>query len=345
MFRPGFLGGVTLLGLTAASMTMAPAYAQSVEEFYAGKTIDLYIGYSPGGTYDLYARLLAQFMPRYIPGSPQIIPQNMAGGGSRIAAGYLYNVAPKDGTALATFSQSLPIEEALGDDSLEFSTAGFNWIGNPIQVNNVMVTWHESEVATIEDAKENPAAMGATGANTSSQYPMAMNAMVGTQFDIIYGYPGGPEINLAMENGELDGRGSNDWVSWKATQPEWIAENKLNILVQIGLEPEADLPDVPLLFELAENDLDREALTMLSTPTVIGRPLVAGPEVPEDRIAALREAFEAVLEDPDFLAAAAQQNLDINPVSGEELQQTVADILATPQDVADRLAEVLEIEK
>lgn len=343
MVKTHFLSNVALLGLVG-TMTAAPVQAQTVEEFYRGKTIDLYIGYTPGGTYDLYARLLAQHMPRHIPGNPQIIPQNMAGAGSRVAAGYIYNVAPQDGTALVTFTQSLPIEEALGDDTLQFSTAEFNWIGNPIAVNNVTVTWHESAVKTIEDAKEISAAMGATGANTSSQYPMAMNAMLGTQFDIIFGYPGGPEINLAMENGELDGRGSNDWVSWKATKPDWIEEDKLNILVQIGLEREADLPDVPLLYELAENESDQAALRMLSMPVSIGRPLVAGPGVPEDRLAALREAFNATLEDPEFLADAERQNLDINAVSGEELQEIVAEILGTSQEVKDRLAQVLGLE-
>ena len=209
---------------------------QSVEDFYRGKKIDLIIGYSSGGTYDLYARLVARHLGNYIPGKPLIVPRNMPGAGSRAAATWVYNVAPRDGTVLATVDQSLSLQQAAGDKRINFDTTKFIYIGNPNVENNTTATWHASGIKTIEDAKRREVTMGATGGSTSSQYPKAMNALLGTKFKIILGYPGGNDINLAMERGEVDGRGSNSWASWKATRPHWLAEKKINILVQIGLQ-------------------------------------------------------------------------------------------------------------
>ena len=181
----------------------------------------------------------------------------MPGAGSRAAATWVYNVAPRDGTVLATADQSLSLQQAAGDKRIKFDTTKFIYIGNPNVENNTTATWHASGIKTIEDAKRREVTMGATGGSTSSQYPKAMNALLGTKFKIILGYPGGNDINLAMERGEVDGRGSNSWASWKATRPHWLAEKKINILVQIGLKKAPDLPDVPLLMELGTNDEDR----------------------------------------------------------------------------------------
>ena len=194
------------------------ASQQSVEDFYRGKKIDLIIGYSPGGTYDLYARLVARYLGNYIPGKPLIVPRNMPGAGSRTAATWVYNVAPKDGTVLATADQSLSLQQAAGDKRINFDTTKFIYIGNPNVENNTTATWHTSGIKTIDDAKSREVTMGATGGSTSSQYPKAMNALLGTSFKIILGYPGGNDINLAMERGEVEGRGSNSWASWKATR-------------------------------------------------------------------------------------------------------------------------------
>jgi tripartite-type tricarboxylate transporter receptor subunit TctC len=330
-------GAAAVFGVLAIG---SPVHAQSVEEFYKGKTISMVIGYSPGGGYDTYARLVARFMGDHIPGKPTLVPRNMPGASSRVAAAYVYNVAPKDGTTLATADQSLALAQAMGE-KLQFDTTKFIYIGNPSAENNTTVTWHTSPVKTIEDAKKIEVPLGATGGSTSSQYPRAMNAVLGTKFKVILGYPGGNDINLAMERGEVAGRGSNSWASWKATRPEWLKEKKINILVQIGLSKSPDLPDVPLLMDLATNEEDRAVLKLLSSPSAIGRPIFTTPGVPEDRVKALRAAFDATIKDPAFIEEAKKAGLEIDPVSGEELQKIVNDIVNTPEPIAKRLAEII----
>lgn len=331
----------TVTALLSLASFSAAARAQSVEEFYKGKTIDLIISYSAGGGYDAYGRLVARFMGDHIPGKPRIVPRNMPGGGGRVATNYVFNVAPKDGTALALIDQSLPLEQAMGDKTIQFDATKFNWIGNPAAENNTTVTWHTSPVKTIEDAKKQEIPIGATGNNTSAQFPRAMNALVGTKFKLVFGYPGGNDVNLAMERGEVAGRGSNSWGSWKGTKPDWIRDKKINILVQIGLTKTDDLPDVPLLMDLAANPEDKAVLRLLSAPTTIGRPILAPPGVPAERVKALREAFDMTMKDPAFLEEAKRQNLDIQPVPGEELQRIVAEIVGAPKPIVDRLVAII----
>jgi tripartite-type tricarboxylate transporter receptor subunit TctC len=328
---------ILLAGCPGAAMAQ-----KSVEEFYRGKKIDLIIGYSPGGTYDLYARLVARHLGNYIPGKPLIVPRNMPGAGSRAAATWVYNVAPRDGTVLAAVDQSLSLQQAAGDKRMNFDVTRFIYIGNPASENNTTATWHASGIKTIEDAKLREVTMGATGGSTSSQYPKAMNALLGTRFRIILGYPGGNDINLAMERGEVDGRGSNSWQSWKSTRAHWIAESKINILVQIGLKKVPDLPGVPLLMDLAANGDDHTLLRLLSASTHIGRPIFTAPEVPAERVKALREAFDAMIRDPAFLEQARKEHFDIDAVPGEALQQLIAEIVAMPAAQGERLKKILE---
>jgi len=331
------------VAFTSTAILSAPAFAQAPADFYKGKTVDMVIGFSVGGGYDVYARTVARFMGEHIPGKPRIVPKNMTGAGSRVAANFVYNVAPKDGTVIATADQSMPLEQAVGDAGITFDTRKFTWIGTPIFENNTLVTWHTSPVKTVEDAKRMEVAVGATGFNTSAQYPQVMNSLLGTKFKIIMGYPGGNEINLAMENGEVAGRGSNNWTSWKSTKPDWIRDKKINILVQIGLTKAADLPDVPLLMDLAKNEDDRLALKLVSAPPMVGRPVFSTPNVPDDRTKALRDAFDATMKDAAFLEEAKKTGLDINPIGGAELQKIVADIIDTPKPVRDRLASILSL--
>jgi tripartite-type tricarboxylate transporter receptor subunit TctC len=328
--------------LAAAQLLVSAAHAQSVEEFYRAKKIDLVIGYTPGGTYDLYARLVARHLGTHIPGKPVIVPRNMPGAGSRTAANWTFNVAPRDGSVLATADQSLSLQQAIGDKRVNFDTTKFIYIGNPNSENNTTAVWHTAGVRTIEDARQKQVTLGATGGSTSSQYPKAMNALIGTRFKIILGYPGGNDINLAMERGEVDGRGSNSWTSWKATRPQWLTEKKINILVQIGLAKAADLADVPLLMDLAANAEDRAILKLLSASAAIGRPIFAPPEVPAERVKALRDAFDAMLKDPAFLDDARREHFDIEPVGGVELQRIVTEMVATPAPLAERLAKIIE---
>jgi tripartite-type tricarboxylate transporter receptor subunit TctC len=314
----------------------------SVEDFYRGKKLDMVIGYSPGGTYDLYARLVARHLGNYIPGRPLIVPRNMPGAGSRAATTWVYSIAPKDGTVLATADQSLSLQQAAGDKRINLDTTKLTYIGNPNIENNTTATWHTTGIKTIDDAKRREVTMGATGGSTSSQYPKAMNALLGTKFRIILGYPGGNDVNLAMERGEVDGRGSNSWTSWKATRPDWIAEKKINILVQIGLAKASDLSDVPLLLDLATNDDDRRLLRVLSASTNIGRPIFTTPDAPPERVTALRRAFDAMVRDPAFLEQARREHFDIEPTTGEAMQRLVSEIVAIPKAQSERLRQVIE---
>jgi len=331
-----------ILSAFLAGWPCAALSQQKVEDFYRGKKLDMIIGYSPGGTYDLYARLVARHLGNYIPGKPLIIPRNMPGAGSRTAATWVYGLAPRDGTVLATADQSLALQQAAGDQRIQFDTTKFIYIGNPNIENNTTATWHASGIKTIDDAKRREVTMGATGGSTSSQYPKAMNALLGTRFKIILGYPGGNDINLAMERGEVDGRGSNSWSSWKTTRPHWIAEKKINILVQIGLAKAPDLPDVPLLMDLAANDQDRLLLRILSASTHIGRPIFTTPDAPPERIEALRKAFDAMISDPAFLEQAKRENFDIDAASGEALQKLVAEMVTIPKEQVERLKKIIE---
>jgi tripartite-type tricarboxylate transporter receptor subunit TctC len=329
-----------LAALLAATLLSASAAAQDAD-FYKGKSVDLFIGYAPGGGYDTYARLVARHMGDFLPGKPSFVPKNMAGGGGRVLAAYIYNIAPKDGSAIATADQSLVLQQAIGDTTIKFDMNKFVWIGNPSADNNTAVTWHTTGVKTLDEAKQQEVIVGATGPNTSAQLPQVMNAILGTKFRIVQGYPGGNEMNLAMESGEIGSRGSNPWSSWKGTKPDWIRDKKINILVQIGLSKAVDLPDVPLLIDLAKNDNDRAVLRLISAPATIGRPLFGPPGTPDARVATLRKAFDEMVKSKTFLDEAARERLDINPVSGVDLARIVSEIVATPKPVADKLAAII----
>lgn len=333
-----------LLAACAVSFAAGPVRADPVADFYKNKNITFYIGYTIGGGYDTYARLVGQHMSRHIPGNPKIVPKNTPGAGGRVAAAYVYNIAPKDGTALCTSDQSLALQQAFGDKTIKFDTNKFIYIGNPNAGNNVLTLWHTTGVKTVEDTKKKTFVVGATGKNTSAYYPLVMNALLGTKFRVLIGYRGGSHINLAMEKGEVDGRGSNNWASWKATKPDWLRDGKIVNIVQIGPKRESDLKDVPLLTELATNDEDRKVMELLSAPVAIGRPVFTTPNVPADRVAALRAAFEKTMKDPVFLADAKKINLEIDPVSGVEMQKIVAGIVATPKEVVNKLNKIIEQE-
>jgi len=320
--------------LLAVICAAAPARADDVAEFYRGKRISLVIGYGTGGGYDLYARLLGRFIAAHIPGNPTIVPQNMPGAGSRSAANWLYKIAPKDGTVIATLGQATPTDQALGQPGVQFDAPKFNWIGNLSVVNNILFVSAASGVATIEQAKEKSLAIGATGASSPSVlYPQVSNNLLGTKFKIISGYPGGGDINIAVERHEVDGRGSDSWASMKSTHPDWLRDHVINILFQIGPRRERDLPDVPLWPELAGNADQRAVLEILSGDVSVGRPILTAPDVPAERVKALRQAFDDTMHDPQFLDAAKQANMELNPMGGEELQQIVAKIAAPSPNI------------
>ena len=331
-----------VLALSLMVLAVTPALPQAPQDFYRGRKMDMVIGYTPGGNYDLYARLIARTLGDYLPGNPAIISRNMPGGGSRTAAAWLYSLAPKDGTALATFDQALPIAQALRDPTLRFDVRDFNFIGNPARENNTVTSWQASGIKTIEDAKTQEVTVGSTGASTSSQYATAMNALIGTRFKLVTGYPGGNDVNLAMERGEVAVRGSNSWASWKSTRADWVRDNKIHILVQIGLKRAPDLPNVPLMIELAHNDADRAVFRLISAPTALGRPIATSPGVPAERVKMLRDAFDRMIRDPKFIEIAEKERFEIDYVPGEEMQQIVAEIVNAPEPVLRKLKEIIE---
>ena len=332
----------TLAAVLAVGATSASAQTDDVAEFYRGKTVRLIIGYGPGGGYDVYAKLFARFLGEQIPGKPTVIAQNMPGAGSRSAANWLYKVAPKDGSVLAVLSQATPADQALGQPGIQFDVRNFNWIGNMVAVNNIMLTWAESGVRTIDDAKKRTLAIGATGASSPSVlYPTVANNLFGTQFKIVSGYPGGGDIMIALERREVDGRGSDSWASLKANNPAWIKEGKVNILFQVGPHREKDLPGPPLLTELAQNDEQRQILEVVSGDAAVGRPVLTAPEVPAERVRALRKAFDDTMRNPAFLEAAEKARMYINPIGGEELQKIVGRIVSPSPVVIEKVKDAI----
>ena len=320
-----------------------PAVADAVADFYRGKTVSMIIATSPGGDYDTRGRLLARHMGRHIPGEPTIVARNMPGAVGLQAANWLATQAPRDGTVLHMIMQNMPVHQALGGVGAEFDTRKFPWIGNTTDSPNVVNSWHTTGIRTLEDVKSKELIVGGAGSATASvYYPTVMNALLGTKFKVVAGYPGGNDVNLAMERGEVGGRGSNSWASWKATRPQWVAEKKINILVQIGLKRHPDLADVPLLTELAKNEEDRKVLEFISADTGLSRAVVTAPETPPERVQALRRAFDATMKDPPFLAEAEKAQIDISPLTGEEAQRIAELIVGAPPSVIARTKALLE---
>jgi tripartite-type tricarboxylate transporter receptor subunit TctC len=334
-----FLAALATLAGAAASA----ARADAVADFYRGKRVILVIGYGNGGGYDIYARMFARFIGEHIPGNPTVIPQNMPGAGSRRAANWLYTVAPRDGTVIACLGQATPTDQALGQPGIQFDARKFNWIGNLAVVNNIMFVSTAAGVASLDEARKKTLAIGATGASSPSVlYPQVSNRLLGTRFKIVPGYQSGGDINLAVERRELDGRGSDSWASMKSIHVDWLRDGKINILFQIGPRREADLPEVPLWTELAGNDAQRQVLEILSGDVAVGRPILTAPDVPADRVAALRKAFDETLADPQFLAAAKQANIYVKPMGGEELQAIVERIAAPPEAILGLVKQATE---
>src|SRR3954453_1263419 len=274
----------------AAMMLMAimirTVRADPIADFYRGKQVSVVIGTSAGNDYDFRARLIARHMGRHIPGEPMLVPRNMPGAGGVNAANWLAAVAPRDGTTLHMIMTNMMAAQAIGTHGVQFDTRKFRWVGNTTSSPNVTNSWYTSGITRIEQTKTQELVLGAPAGTAGVTYGTVMNALVGTKLKIVTGYPGGNEVNLAMERGEVQGRGSNSWASWKSTKPEWIAQKKIIMLVQVGLKRDPELPDVPLLAELATNDRDRKVLTFLSAETALSRSLVTTADVPADRLQA-----------------------------------------------------------
>ena len=329
--------------LATAMVVSATARAQSVEDFYSGKTIELYIGYSVGGGYDTYARLLARHMGRHIPGNPTLVPQNMPGAGSLKLTNWLYTAAPQDGTAFGIIARAAPFDPLFGNDQAEFDAQQFNYIGSANNEVSICAAMAETGIETVDDLKSNELIVGGTGDTADTvQFPKIVNAVLGTQMLIINGYPGGNDVVLAMERGEVNGRCGWSWSSVKSTRPDWVDEGRINLLLQISTAKHPDLPDVPLIMDFAQSDDDRDLLRLAFARQALGRPFVAPPNIPADRVAALRAAFMATMNDPEFLAEAAQADLEITPISGDEVQDLVDAAYRTDRAIVARIADILD---
>ena len=330
-FRASFIAA----GALCASLGSSVVWGQD-NEFYANKQMRLVIGTGVGGGYDLTGRLVGRHIFRHIPGQPRIVFENMPGASSLVAANYIYNIAPKDGSVLAAFVQSLPLDQVLEKPNAKYDSSKFHWIGTPRSDVNVIVTWHTSPVKTIEDALRMPTILGVTTLASSGGLDVALvNNVVGTKFRMVAGYQSGSEIDLAMERGEVMGRSGQSWGGYKAIQPEWIQDKKLNVLVQGGLARSKDLPDVPLMTDLAKSQEQKQIIGLLSDSIGLGWPLALGPGVPPARVATLRAAFRATMSDPEFLKDAERLQVSIEPVYGEELQDVVARMISTPRSVVE----------
>lgn len=327
------------MALLAAGMIFAapPARADTVADFYRGRTINVIVASSPGGDYDNRARLVARFMDRHIPGNPKVVVQNMPGGGGLRGANHVYRIAPRDGATIGAFDQQAPLAQAFGEKGVEYDLLKSSYIGNTTSSPIVLVSWRTSPVKTLADALRTELVIGATGAGSASvQVPLMINALIGTKFRVVAGYPGGNEIYLAMESGEVAGRATQNWAGWKSQKPDWLRDKKINLLAQAGARKHPELPDVPLLFDFAKSAEDRQILQIYFATADLARPLIVGPDVPAERVEALRKAFDDTMTDTDFLDEARRVNIDIEPTGGAEVQRMVERILGAPARVLDR---------
>ena len=332
-----------LLAMSIALLTALPVYAQNVEQFYTGKTISLYIGYTVGGAYDLYGRLVARHIGKHIPGNPTVVPINMQGAGSLKLMNWLYNAAPKDGTAIGTVNQSAPFVPLVGERQLaRFDAMEFTWIGSVNDEVSVCVSWERTGITRFDQLYEKELIIGTTGPGADEYFLHALlRGISDAKIRSITGYVGGNEINAAMERGEVDGRCGWAWSSIKSTRARWLEQGTINVLIQFGLRKHPDLPDIPLIMDLAKNEEDRQILRLIMASGVFGRPFVAPPGLPADRAAALKTAFDATMVDADFLAEADLLQAEISPVSSATLQQLLIETYATPSHIVERARALL----
>jgi tripartite-type tricarboxylate transporter receptor subunit TctC len=330
-----FAGAIALVLVVSASDHVA---AQAADGFYKGKTIQVFVGYPPGGGFDLYARLLADHMGRHLPGNPTVILQHMPGADSMKMANYVYGVAPQDGTVLGLPLHTLVLNEVLWkDEGGQFKIAKFNWIGRLDAIDLTMLAWATTGIRTIEDVKHKELIVGATSAKgTVAMVPTALNRLIGTKFKLVQGYTGTREQLLAVERGEIQGMGNAVWSQLKVTNPDWIPERKAYLLYLIGLARAADLPEVPTIVELAPDEESRKVMHLLATTSEMGRSFVAGPGVPAARVAALHKAFIETANDPVLREEARTRQININPMSGEELQRLIGEVTSYPEALYER---------
>ena len=323
-----------------ALLAVAPAAAQGPS--LAGKNVTMIIGFGPGGGYDSWGRVVARHIGKHLPGNPTVVPQNMPGGGSFNAANHIYAIGPKDGTVLGIIARDAPLGPLTGAPGARFDPLKISWIGTPTLETNICISMDRAKVKTFKELQENELIIGNTGVGTGTySYPKALNGIFGTKFKLISGFPSSTDVFLAMDRNEVDGIcESLDSVIGK--RPDWIATKKVNVLFYAGAKPDIDLHGAPFIVDLARNAEEKQALEFLYAGQGIGRPFVAPPDLPADRLKMLRDAFTATMKDPDFVADLTKQKLDLEPEDGEHLEALIRKIYATPKSVVDKVGELIK---
>jgi hypothetical protein len=345
---PGAAAHSLLVALSAARLLgFCPANAaDEAADFYRGKTISVIVGFGAGGGYDLYARLLAHYLGNHIAGQPNVVVQNMEGAGSVRAANYVYSVAPKDGTVIAAVNQNMPMYQMLGGAGAQFNAADINWLGSMAYSNGTLYTWYQSGIKTLEDAKVRDVPLGGVGTTSDSYiYPTLINGLLGTRFKVINGYAGTKEIHLALERGEVMGRGGNTWASLTSSNQDWIEQKKINLLVQIGFKSEPEISQVPLLIDLVKTTQEKQIVTVVTLPTALGYTHWLAPEVPTGRMKLLRDAYDATMRDKAFLEEAGRHAMMIRPQTGSEIEALIKQTAVVPNPVLERTAQLLGWQK
>jgi tripartite-type tricarboxylate transporter receptor subunit TctC len=329
---------LTLICAATTLLIAAPAWAQSIADFYQGKQVTLIVGAASGGGYDAQARLLARHIGKHIPGNPSIVVQNMPGAGSLQATNYLYNIAPKDGTTFGLIQRDMLVAKAMNAPGVRFEVEKFNWIGNLASEIGIVVAWHTSPIKTTEDLFNKEMIVGGTGTTIDTETsPRLMNSLIGTKFRVVSGYTGTAQVLLAMERGEVMGLGDWSLSNIRSRNAQMLQDGKLRLLMQTALKKSPDLPDVPLILDFAKTPEDRQVMEVFLSQKQAARPVLAPPGIPPERVKALRDAFMATAADPEFIQDAEKSRLEVSPSSGEELEKTVASISHVPQALMDRL--------
>ena len=334
--------GVVRIGVAAALVLAASNCAWAQADVFAGKTVQMIIGFGAGGGYDTWGRTVARHIGKHLPGKPQVIPQNMPGAGSFVATSHLYNVAPKDGTVLGIIARDAALGPLTGAPGARFDATKLSWIGTPTKETNVCIAFHTAKVKTAQDLFAHELIVGDTGPGTGTRaYPKALNELIGTKFKVVGGFPSSVEVFLAMERGEVEGI-CESLDSVRNKRPDWIAKKTIAVLFQGGVAPDPELKDVPFVLDLARNAEQKEAIEFLYAGQGIGRPFVAPPGLPPDRLKMLRDAFNATMKDAEFLAEAQRSKLDVDPEDGEHLAALIAHIYATPKPIVDRIGTLVK---
>ncbi len=345
--KTGLRFGVAAAVLVAAQIAGSDhTKAQSLDEFFKAQPFTILVGYPPGAGYDMYARLIARHIGQYLPGTPKVVVQNMPGAGSLTAANNLYNIAKQDGSVIGTFSRGITMLPIIDSAGVRYDTLKFNWIGSPSSEVSLAISWHDSGISKFEDLQTRGMTAATSGPGSDGNiYGRVLNSILGTKIKTVTGYQGSAESMLAIERKEVDGATSVSYAAIKTAQRDWLDNKKINLLVQHALKANPELKGVPVILDFAKSAEDRGVLEIVFARQSIGYPYAAPPNVPADRLEAIRKAFEATLQNPEFLAASAKAGLLVDPVTGRQIQALLKDLYSKPAAIMERARSAMQVPK